>query len=304
MKLEYKILWFEDQFSEVEGDAYRLEALIREYGFIPEFDHRAKISEAEIEALALSLEQYNPYDLIIFDYDLGGSSETGLSIAAHLRNKIYTDMVFYSGQVPKQLRKYLFDDEVDGVFIVHREVFYDDIEPIIEDHIKKLSDLNNIRGVVMAASSEIDQKIRELLIKKITLKLNDEQKKELFDKTKKNLLRSLTSRIKKVENIDDIEKLVQSLIDYNVFDFNRVRLTYLSISEKGSIENNVLGDASNLYKVIIERNKLAHEKAIVNEGKLTLQLKTGDEHYGHEQFTLIRNLLLSAQEDIKNCDGD
>jgi hypothetical protein len=301
MKLEYKVLWFEDQFSEVEGDVERLEALVREYGFIPEFDHRDRISEQEIETLALSLEEYNPYDLIIFDYDLGGNSANGLNIAAHLRNKIYTDMIFYSGQVPQQLRKYLFDSEVDGVFIVHRDVFYDDIEPIVEDHIKKLSDLNNIRGVVMAVTSEIDQSIRDLLVEKVSSQLNDEQKEILFKKTKKKLSDSLRSRIKKVEEIDSIEKLTSSFTNYNIFDFNRVRLTYLSASEEGSQESDVFTDGSNLHQVINERNKLAHEKAVINDGKLTLKLESGDEQYDHEQFTKIRNLLLLAHNDIQNC---
>ncbi len=301
MKLEYKILWFEDQFSEVEGDAERLKSLIREYGFKPIFDQRDKISEEEIGVLALSLEEHNPYDLIIFDYDLGGDSANGLNIAAHLRNKIYTDMIFYSGQVPKTLRKYLFDNEVDGVFIVHRDVFYDDIEPIIEDHIKKLSDLNNIRGVVMAVTSEIDQNIRDLLVEKVNSQLNDEQKSQLLTKTKKKLQDSLKSRLKKVEQIDTIEKLTDSFTNYNIFDFNRVRLTYLSTSEKESQEQVIFSDGSNLHQVINERNKLAHEKAVIDDGRLTLKLKSGDEQYNQEKFTQIRNLLLSAQNDIETC---
>lgn len=298
MKLEYKVLWFEDQFSEVEGDAERLGSLIREYGFIPEFDQRDKISEQEIEVLASALEDYNPYDLIIFDYDLGGSSANGLSIASTLRSKIYTDMVFYSGQIPKQLRKLLFDDEVDGVFIVHRDNFYDDIEPIIEDHIKKLSALNNIRGVVMAVTSEIDQQLRYLLTKKISSQLDDDQKDAFFKKTKKKLQSSIKSRTKKIEEIHDIEMLVQSLIDYNVFDFNRVRLTFLSVCDEGSFEKTVFADESNLFKAINERNKLAHEKAILSDGKLILKVGEGEEHYGQEQFSEIRNLLLSVHEDI------
>jgi hypothetical protein len=299
MKLEYKVLWFEDQFSEVEGDVARLKSLIREYGFIPDFDHRDKISEQEIEALAVRLDEYNPYDLIIFDYDLGGNSANGLNIAAHLRNKIYTDMIFYSGKIPHELRKYLFDNEVDGVFIVHRDFFYDDIEPIIEDHIKKLSDLNNIRGVVMAVTSDIDQSIRDILVKKVSDQLNDEEQSKLLKKTKKKLIQSLKGRMSKVERIDSIENLIVSFKDYNIFDFNRIRLTYLSMNDEINDEiNDIFIDESNLHKVIKERNKLAHEKAVINDGKLTLRLASGDEYYDHEQFKRVRNLLLLAHDDI------
>lgn len=298
MKLEYKILWFEDQFSEVEGDVRRLESLVREFGFIPEFDHRDKISEKEIEDLALSLEDYNPYDLIIFDYDLGGDSANGLNIAAHLRSKIYTDMVFYSGQVPQKLRQYLFDSEVDGVFIVHRNVFYDDIQPIIEDHIKKFSDLNNLRGVVMAVTSEIDQSIRDLLVEKVNTKLDVRRKNNLLKKVKKKLSDSLKSKLRKVDEIDTIEKLISSFKNYNIFDFNRIRLTYLSISDE---KEGFFIDESNLSKVIKERNKLAHEKAVISDGKLTLKLESGDEQYNHKKFTEIRSLLLAAHDDVKSC---
>ena len=92
MKLEYKVLWFEDQFEYIEDDIQSICGLVREHGFIPIVERRTGITEGEIDELSHRLDSYNPYDLIIFDYDLGTASAGGLQIATKLRASIYTDM--------------------------------------------------------------------------------------------------------------------------------------------------------------------------------------------------------------------
>ncbi|WOD08839.1 hypothetical protein [Marinomonas sp. GJ51-6] len=294
MKLEYKVLWFEDQFSEIEGDVNRLESFILECGFIPDFDHRGRISEEEIEELALKLDNYNPYDLIIFDYDLGEGSAKGLNIAAHLRSKIYTDMIFYSGQIPQQLRKMLFENEVDGVFIVHRGEFYNEIEPIIDDHIKKMSDLNNIRGVVMSETSAMDLALREILIEK-TKTFSEERLQTTFETLKDRLIRKLEENKLKIEGLTSLKSAVS---DHFVTGFDQVRVTLKETL--GELGETNLKDGSLVHQVQVERNKLAHQKASLSKGgKMLLHGKKESVEYNYDEFKRLRNDLLEAHSDIK-----
>lgn len=294
MKAEYKILWFEDQFDEVEGDYERVCGLISEYGFVPDIIRRESITEDEIEALSSQLSSYNPYDLIIFDYDLGGHSENGLSIASHLRSKIFTDMVFYSGQVPKQLRTMLFENEVDGVFIVHRDRFYDDIEPIVEDHIKKISDINNVRGVVMSETSKMDVAIRDILID-ISVKSDDKQNGITLDKLKKRLIRKLEEKQEKIEKVTSVEEVVG---DYILTTFDNVRVSLKELL--GEIGVDTLKDGSLLHKVQKERNILAHCKChLTDDGRMIIEGKVPKE-YNFQEFTRLRNDLIRAHQEIAN----
>ncbi|WP_425666329.1 hypothetical protein ACPUEJ_02115 [Vibrio tubiashii] len=293
MKLTYKVLWFEDQFSEVQGDYERLEYLVKEFGFTPEFTHKNSITEEEIEELSEQLSTYNPYDLIIFDYDLGGESANGLSIAAHLRSKIFTDMIFYSGKVPQELREMLFKNEVDGVFIVHRDHFYDDIEPIIEDHIKKMSDINNMRGVVMSETSQMDVRLREIFVNK-SQSLAQEEKEASLVTLKERMCRQLDEKRNKIEKITSLDEAISN---HFITTFDQVRIALKTIS--GELGEEVLKDQSLVHKVQVERNRLAHQKAeLTLDGRMLLRGAKDSVEYNFDEFQRMRNELLDAHSKI------
>ena len=293
MKLEYKVLWFEDQFEEVQGDYERLEDLVKEFGFIPDFTHKASITQTEIEELSKKLSSYNPYDLIIFDYDLGGKSVDGLSIASHLRSKVFTDMIFYSGKVPKELRQLLFESEVDGVFIVHRDNFYDDIEPILEDHIKKMSDMNNMRGVVMSETSQMDLRLREICINK-SKELTEDELKRSLEVLKKRMRCQLIDKRDKIKKLTSLEDAISN---HYMTTFDQVRIALKDMT--GELGKSLLKDQSLVHKVQVERNKLAHQRAeMTEEGVMLLHGPKSSIEYNFNEFQRMRNELLEAHNKI------
>lgn len=296
MKLEYKVLWFEDQFEHIEGDVERVKEYVRSFGFEPNFVHKDKISSSEIESLSAALDNYNPYDLIIFDYDLGSGSETGLDIAHHLRNKIYTDMVFYSGQIPRELRRVLYEKEVDGVFIVHRDDFYDDIERIIEDHIKRMSDINNVRGVVMSATSAMDIDLREITAALIELDPNN------LPSVLANLKRRLERDYKnKLECADKIICAKTAILDHSATTFENVRITLQDILNSNPDLKALIEQNSVVHQVQQERNRLAHHKEnLTDDGKMFLGPLDKQIEYNFEKFKNIRLSLLQARQHITN----
>ncbi|MCD6366964.1 MAG: hypothetical protein J7L46_05425, partial [Bacteroidales bacterium] len=120
MKINYKVLWVEDQFVEVQFAIDGIGDRLADYGFKFEVDKKTSLSDDEIGELRDKLSRYNPYDMIFFDYDLGNNNKTGNEIANELRNSIFTDMIFYSGKPSIDLRKTLYESRVDGVFTVSR----------------------------------------------------------------------------------------------------------------------------------------------------------------------------------------
>jgi hypothetical protein len=187
MKLEYKILWIDDLFNtsgsdSVEAYVEAVEDLLERHGFLVDIRKERGFSVDDITNLSKKLVLHNPYDFIIFDYDLGKASENGSDIAKQLRQKIYTDMIFYSATPIPKLRKLLYKNTVDGVFVVSKDSFEDNVKPIIEDHIKRMSDINNMRGLLLDEMSQCDAIIRDVLNKKF---------EKLPDVTQPNILKEL-----------------------------------------------------------------------------------------------------------------
>ena len=119
MKLTYKLLWFDDDPSMVQASERSLKRKMRDKGFNLEIENRTDISDQAIVKLGDDLAKYNPYDIIVFDHDLGKCH--GTDIAKSLRMNIFTDMVYYSAASIDILRKAIYEANVDGVFLINKQ---------------------------------------------------------------------------------------------------------------------------------------------------------------------------------------
>ncbi|MCI5142819.1 MAG: hypothetical protein D3909_14055 [Candidatus Electrothrix sp. ATG1] len=298
MKINYKVLWIEDHFDSVQPAIDGIGDRLAEYGFKFEVDKINSLSHDELDDLSDKLAQYNPYDMIIFDYDLGEEQEKGNEIAGNLRRSIFTDMIFYSGNAPVELRQALFDSRVEGIFTVSRPDFVDEAWPIIEDQIKRICDINNMRGVILDEMSKVDLKLRELYVKKYE-KLSDENQVEQV----KNIQKTLNGRIKSIEKLakatttHSMPDMVKSPIKTE-FNIIRTRLGKIISNDELFGENGVLKLNQDL------RNKFAHNMAEYNGVKGTVALKGFDESYNFDDFTKIRLELIEIQEQINSFDKE
>ena len=115
MKLEYRILWFEDDHESVQDVVDALRGLLRGQGFELVCDWgecNASIMTDTVERLR----NYNPYDLMVFDYDLG-SGLTGEELAQTLRSRIWTEILYYSAnRGAEDLSHGMNARRVEGVF--------------------------------------------------------------------------------------------------------------------------------------------------------------------------------------------
>jgi len=297
MKLKYKILWFDDQPAEISSLVSGVKKHVGGLGFSPEVEIKSVISHEEVDKLADTLDSYNPYDIIVFDYDLGSNSANGIDIAQALRSKIYTDLIFYSGSGIASLREKLFRSEVDGVFLVGRHDFFNDIEPIIDDHIKKMSDINNIRGVMMSEVSGMDLDLRDYL-RQVLDDLGVKKSAELLGLFKEKYTKDSDKRLESIQNKESLQEMLQ---DPHSFTLEHVRQLLKSIFKDESGVD-FFDDNKTLHNAQVERNKLAHNRdEYTDDGKLILHLHKGKtKEYDFGEFRRVRCDLLAAWKGINN----
>lgn len=168
MKIEYKILWLEDDASWIRVPKAQIEREIRSYGFEPIIN---TILDCNLEQM-----QYSDYDLILMDYNLNcGIGKYGNDILLLLRDrKIFADAIFYSSTDIDTLYDKIKEGKISNVQIFDRGVFknenIDQIYEIITYYLKKELDLNSMRGIMMSELARFDNRIWEILIKIIDVK--------------------------------------------------------------------------------------------------------------------------------------
>ncbi len=297
MKIDYKILWIEDQPKEIEFHVAAIKRKLGELGFNLDLDTRLTISDDDLQVLEDRLETYNPYDLVIFDYDLGEGQTSGAEIAHSLRRLIYTDMIFYSSKPVDEMRKALFDLRVDGVYIVTRTDLHRDVSEIIADQLKRICDLNSMRGVVLDEMSKLDKQLRKLLVKKFG-ELEQQEKDHQASRASKRY-NTKSKACKKQADEMTHENFIIAVENPLKMEYGCVRDRLDSIGVLSNLSDGVLDTLNRMQRL---RNELAHQKATldIDEGRIYLEHSTHyPEGFDHDQFINIRKELQLLAIEVK-----
>ena len=157
MTLEYKILWFEDEEGWYDAIYKDVSDYLSEHGSTPipnRKDNGSDISKIFDE---------DDYDLIMIDYNLIG--DKGDSVIKKIRDlDVFTDIIFYSQQGEVAVRNSIKDKGVDGVYCADRSQteFLEKVKKVIYTTIKKVVDVDNMRGIVISKTSELDITLEEV----------------------------------------------------------------------------------------------------------------------------------------------
>ena len=158
MRLDYNILWVEDAETYVGSLKPSLEEFIEEFGFEPKFTIVPNGSDLP------ELLDNNSFDIILMDFSLEGESGNGGNggvLINMIRGRdVYTEILFYSAQ--HDFRGHI-DPYLDGVFFADRGDLFEKSKKVINLTIKKSQDINNLRGLVIAESIDIESKMDEIL---------------------------------------------------------------------------------------------------------------------------------------------
>lgn len=300
MDLVYRILCIDDNISDLDGIKKLVEKSLIPFGFELDLKFEDTIkSEEDIEKTLKSLRAYNPYDLIMVDYDLGFNLG-GASVLRRLRNVTSGIMVFYSGSDVKILRANVCNEGIDGIYCLSRTALRNQLFPIIQASLGKISTPMIIRGLVVGTVGEIDG-----LLSEIVLKLIDNVKAG----SNPTLIQDMRSRHElflqdTVKGLDEFyQKPIAKLVRNINLQQKQELLTPILNGIGCQVSSSCLQAINDLLERVNQvRIDLAHYETVVVNGLPYVKRKSGGEYKPEDllehlrRLSLIRQSILNAKE--------
>ena len=287
MKLKYNLLWIENDEDWMESVEEDIKSMIEDNAF----EYVRYNCKEEEEGL-----DYNAYDLILMDLNLDSQPSGDLLIKKIRENGIYTDVVFYSSGGLENIKQKAREYNLEGVYFSGRNnvQFVEKVTKVIETTIRKVQDLNNLRGLVMSEVSELDTLMQCVLERYFT---NQDRLTVLHDKVTKEREKSLHKSLENSNNCD--KKCTLSLRNKTIkeiaeiYDSSQrahsihVILRDLDTDNRFTVGNKFFFE---LYKkeIIEIRNSLAHCESKMKNGVEILCTRKGDVTFSGEDFKNIR----------------
>lgn len=273
MKLKYKILWIDDDTDAIERPKNQIKKYLEDdYGFecneedvvVKDYDEFENDYVYEDSGKKIVKDSIKEFDLLLVDFDLGEEGQTGDILINLIRTKVYSEILFYSTNYSDLRSKLNNNDFMDGVFTSSRDELEEKTKKLINVTIKKVQDVNNLRGLIMAEVAELDR-IKKRIIQKFSKDADAEFKKyikeDVFSKIKQEL--EALQCLVKVEDSEcsydeiDLEKLQKNFF-YDSFKKSRTVFKVKNLNAKCKEIPFVHQDYYD--NVIKKRNVFAHEE--------------------------------------------
>lgn len=299
MKLEYNILWIDNDLPGYieRGEVTDIEDFLTENGFEPNIEK--VFDEADLDQFI----DKHKYDLIISDFNL--ENTTGGRVIERIRNEkqLDTEILFYTAQASNSEK---FNEEVRSLAFVERLTFQlgrDDlmtkIEKVITLTLKKLLELNATRGLITAATSDLDVEIEEIVMQLVVKhnKSADDLKQIVKDKAHTPLQKRLDNFWDKYDSFQSYFPKIDAVKKWEIF-----RDLLKPLKAQNEIKTFLDGNKTYQAQVIDIRNKFAHAKAIDDNGTLKLkgQIEGQDFEFTEVSCVEIRKNLIEHKRNIEN----
>lgn len=301
MKLQYNLLWIENENEWLDPALEFVTDLIEEHGFEPVPTVRS--TEAEVVDLLSDEQPFKDFDLILVDLQLD-RGDRGSNIIHNIReHKVYTDVIFYS-QDTEGIRQVIKDQWLDGVYCSsrNRADFEDKFERVFLTTIKKIQHISSMRGLVLSETSQLD-----VVLIDIIGSFFDNRTKEDSDSLKRYIIRDLIQssardNLKKAEAIDE-QISYNQLLGHKLFDAYKKMRAVAKIIEKLKDETLVTKDVflrEYTEEVIDMRNDLAHVKEEKEDGRSILKCIKGTREFNDEECIKVRKNLKKHYLQLKS----
>ncbi|MFO7656984.1 MAG: response regulator [Bacteroidales bacterium] len=295
--LKYRILWVDDNietFIDLSIDK-EFEEYLLGLGFVPEiikFETADKVLE--------HLKTDKKSDLILSDLNLANDERGDTLINKIREGDIFTEVLFYSGKPGfEEIAKTLYQDRVSFFSLIDDEgfrKFREKVYLLIRLTISKLQELNNMRGLVMAETSELDNLVVDILQAFFSKETGESTK--LREYIIKSIQESAKGNLKKAEKLNKLTN--QSILGERIFDADKKARTIGQLLElKGLHTKESFANFYKNYKenVLDKRNLLAHVKSDIIDGIDYLIFSDGSgQKIDQEQCIKIRTNLKKYSE--------
>lgn len=297
MKLEYNILWIDNDIQEYidNGEVGNLKTYLEELGFEPNIV--TVEDEAELDNFIYNFK----YDLIISDFNLNAT--TGDKIIEKIRDEkgFSTEILFYTAKSnfrddPEVKERLAFMDRI--TFHSNRDTFLDKVEKLIRLTLDKLLELNATRGLITAATSELDVEIEEIVRQLVvTQKKSDEELKQIVtDKAYTPLQKRLENFWNNYNDFQSYFPKIDAVKKWETF-----RDLLKPLNTQAEIKTFLDNNKTYQDQVIKIRNQFAHAKAIDDNGTLKLkgQVEGQDFEFTEQSCVEIRKNLINHKRNIE-----
>lgn len=296
MRLDFNILWVDDQRARVESTRETVDLMVRQEGFRLCVEFAASVEEA---TRYLSEDIFGDHiDLVLMDYDLGAGAwgDEGL---VQVRDRFeYKDVIFYSSEADN-LRELVADKRLQGIFCSSRDDLPETVKGVFHALMKKVLDIDHSRGIVMGATSDIDHYVFDCI--KAAVEAGGEDRLHLALKTvQKHLGEKSESFLRDTGKIGGIENLAElSKYPHMYTSSDRLRLLRTILKATGKHQDEVATIHHYLNNTVPLRNALAHVR-VQTEGFSRRLFNSENEELTAEQMKELRQRLLGFQETVEN----
>lgn len=299
MRLDFNVLWVDDQLDYVRAQHQPITAHMESHGFQFNVTYCRTIDEVRRQ---IADDVFNDeVDLILVDWDLG-NDEWGQRVIEEVRGQIpYKDVIFYSAHTSADdLRGLATMARVDGIFCAGRNELVDEVIDVFDSLVKKILDLDHTRGIVMGATSDIDHMVSECL-RHAHGKLGGDAQKQLLQQGIKFIedrLKDLTKKVGKLKGATDLTQLLEEHFIFTAYD----RLHMLSRVLEMDVFKEHAGSRTSvsvyMETIVPDRNLLGHQVAEPGEGPKKVVSAKG-EAIGIEEARELRRAILGLRGDFR-----
>lgn len=299
MRLDFNVLWVDDQPGPLDATAKAIALRMRDHGF--DFQYKLVQSIEDVQRLVQDNVFADQIDLIMVDWDLGKDLK-GQDVIAEIRQTIqYKDVIFYSSHasVP-ELREHSFNAGAEGVFCATKGGLVDEAIAVFETLVKKVLDLDHTRGIVMGATSDIDLMVVDCLAG-VDAKSKEEVRAALVAKAKAIVVKrigELQEKAKELDSAVNVGILLEAHALFTANDKLRVLNTAIKAAEYDGHASLRKGLGSYITDVVPMRNDLGHVVFIPTDTPGVLQALNG-KRVTVENMRELRRTLLDLRADFR-----
>lgn len=299
MRLDFNVLWVEDQPTSVVAQIERIKKQMEAEGF--HFNPSMCTSVDSVRELIGDNVFTDEIDLILVDWDLGGQIE-GQSAIATIRDAVpYKDVIFYSAHNPaNKLRELASSSGVEGVYCTIRQELVEEVLGVFESLVKKVLDLDHTRGIVMGATSDIDYMVNECLLA-VHGVLDEPGRQEMLKEAVKLIdarFTDLTVRATALKDATTVDQLFEAHLIFTANDRLRILSRYLKSDSFNAHAGYRPALVKYMEKVIPGRNDLGH-LVLVPEGKPQAVVNIEGKQISLEETRKLRQLILELRGDFR-----
>ena len=320
MKLEYRILWVEDELDYIDAFPFeRIENHIRDSGFEPIFVVHSSPEDVK------KVVNKNEFDLLVVDFRITNDDYHGSNLIQDIRrNNCLTKVVFYSGDGVSALHIESGKKGLEGIYFGPKDIdsLIRKITDVFDLTVRKILDVNNMRGFVMAGVAELDVLLEEIIEHKRT-KLSIEGQLELRRKLVEKILpkseylyalahnlpvEKQTSVTAALAGIKDHEPAMFEVLFDRRMDSSKRMDTVVGFCKTNAYLNAYKNDFISMKQLLDWRNALAHQKPLKKEdGVLEFKVQGVTKEFNDIQTLELRksirlyiDKLTSILDSVKN----